>query len=642
MRSDLGGALVEQSIRYPKIRHLLYWLAIVLPALVGLLQIVSLVAELPHIFIFQSVPRLMLWQTAASFVLCSAAIYFFTMSPSFISRPMRRKSVVGLMAILAMLIFTQAVFLTDFAAGFLSDFFGEQLIYPGVQYRVSPLVLFCFFLLGGSIHFRNLGRKRIWIVVSDLMALLGTLVSLGLGFGLLLGIEMVYHQMEYSLIGAPTVFLFFISFIGSLFLNPEEGFAKFFLGPLPGSSVARVLIPGILSMGIGLSWFRWKAQQLGYFGTEVGVIFSFLAFVLSTTLILWLSLRRLNNAETERNILQTEKQRLYELPNHLLCILDEKACFKTVNQGFTQVLGYSEEELVGHQIWEFIHPDDISKTAEVEQRGHTIVILAFENRYRCKDGTYRWLRWTGTILDGINYGAAIDVTVEKEKEAELQTALQSMQKLSFRLSHAQEEERTRISREIHDELGQSLTVLKMDLFSFKKFFPENSEPKVRLLQILNSIDQSIQSMRTIVADLRPVALDDLGLIAAVDWWLAGVERRTGIKIKVSREVPNRMIVIEKETALFRVLQEAVTNAIRHSQSETIEVNLFEANGSLSLTVRDFGKGVSSLDFGKCNSSGIIGMRERLRPFGGEIEIGNAEGNGTRVIAKMPLEERTIL
>jgi PAS domain S-box-containing protein len=113
---------------------------------------------------------------------------------------------------------------------------------------------------------------------------------------------------------------------------------------------------------------------------------------------------------TERKRLSIERERLYSLPNHLLCVLDEKGRFKSVNTGFKNVLGYSEEEMIGRPIWDFIHPDDVSKTAEVEQRGHTTVITEFVNRYRAKNGSYRWLKWTGTIIDGINYGAAIDIT----------------------------------------------------------------------------------------------------------------------------------------------------------------------------------------------------------------------------------------
>lgn len=505
--------------------------------------------------------------------------------------------------------------------------------------KMSYVTGACFLLLAGALSLRlHRSENRKLIVIADVLNIAGLVVTIVIGFSYLLGIDHFYNHSPNASVAIHTVLLFFCSFGVSLFLRPDEGFAKFMLSPLPGSVSARRLFPAILLTGMGLTWLRWKAQQYGFFGTEIGIAFSLTSFITCVSFVLWKTLNSLNANEVERNILQTERNRLYELPNHLLCILDEKSQFRSVNLGFKEVLGYESSELIGQPIWNFIHPEDQKLSVETNQKGRTSVVRAFENRYRAKDGQYKWLRWTGTILDGINYGAAIDVTSEKEKAEELRRAFTSMQQLSFRLHQAQEQERARISREIHDELGQSLAVLKMEMFAFKKNFAEGTPLNLGFQQMLQSIDSMIQSMRMVVAELRPAALEDLGLLDAVDWWLEGVKQRTGIDIVLQMDIFEDPMSLEQETAIFRVLQEAVTNSLRHSRSAKIEVQITERNGILNLQVRDFGQGIKNGDDNKITSSGILSMKERLRPFWGQVTITNAEGGGVRVLARMPLRE----
>jgi PAS domain S-box-containing protein len=126
----------------------------------------------------------------------------------------------------------------------------------------------------------------------------------------------------------------------------------------------------------------------------------------------------------DKKLLETERARLYELPDHLLCTLDERGEFRTVNSAFTNVLGYKKEEIIGKTIWDFVHPDDRDISIETQQLGATTIISGFENRYRTKTGAYRWLRWSGTIINGINYGAAMDVTELKKAEQLLRVSEQ--------------------------------------------------------------------------------------------------------------------------------------------------------------------------------------------------------------------------
>ena len=133
---------------------------------------------------------------------------------------------------------------------------------------------------------------------------------------------------------------------------------------------------------------------------------------------------------SELKELQVERERLYQLPHHLLCVLDENSKFKSINAGFTNVLGYSAHELKGKSIWEFIHPEDLNKSIDTEQKGYTTVIEGFENRFLAKDGSYCWLRWTGAIVDGRNYGAAIDISEIKIIEQNLRESEERFRSLA--------------------------------------------------------------------------------------------------------------------------------------------------------------------------------------------------------------------
>jgi PAS domain S-box-containing protein len=133
---------------------------------------------------------------------------------------------------------------------------------------------------------------------------------------------------------------------------------------------------------------------------------------------------------SRRKALQLERERLYELPTHLLCVLDGEGRFKDVNRGLTNILGYEREELIGRPIWELIHPDDVEKSRRAEQEGRAGLVEAFENRYRAKDGSWRWLRWSGRIVEGLNYGAAVDITDIRLAEEQLRQSEEQFRSLA--------------------------------------------------------------------------------------------------------------------------------------------------------------------------------------------------------------------
>jgi PAS domain S-box-containing protein len=213
--------------------------------------------------------------------------------------------------------------------------------------------------------------------------------------------------------------------------------------------------------------------------------------------------------------------------------------------------------------------------------------------------------------------------------------------LAARLEAAREEERTKIARDIHDELGQTLTALKMDISWIGRHAasPEGIEPKAlleRIKQLTEMTDAAINEVRRIAAQLRPGILDDLGLSAALAWQGDEFERRTGIECAVNCDVRDEALSRDLATTVFRAFQEALTNVTRHADAKHVEVSLASDGDSLTLEVRDDGRGIRDEDLTAPRSLGLLGIRERARRLGGVASFSRRAEGGTSVTLRLPM------
>jgi signal transduction histidine kinase len=221
-----------------------------------------------------------------------------------------------------------------------------------------------------------------------------------------------------------------------------------------------------------------------------------------------------------------------------------------------------------------------------------------------------------------------------------QQSLDQLRALAARLQSAREEERTRIAREIHDELGQALTAIKIDLAALIRDLPGDSGPqRQRSQSILKLLDEAIQSVRRIATELRPGILDDLGLVAAVEWAAEEFQARTGTTCELSLPGVDIALDPERATALFRILQETLTNVARHTNATRVDIRLAQENGDLILEVNDNGQGIGEEHPSESRSLGILGMRERALLLGGELTISGEPGKGTTVRVRIPQPNR---
>ncbi len=236
-------------------------------------------------------------------------------------------------------------------------------------------------------------------------------------------------------------------------------------------------------------------------------------------------------------------------------------------------------------------------------------------------------------------GMAIDVTERRKVEDELQIANERLRQLSRRLLEVQESERRELARELHDEIGQSLTALLLDLRSAQRS-RDKAQLDARLQESLDLADKILFEVRNLSVDLRPSVLDDLGLLPALRWHIDRQQQRLDIPMTLIAEPLSTSPSRQVETACFRIVQEALTNIARHAQAATVVVQLRQVGDQLTLSIRDDGKGFDvALQRERAtagNSFGLLGMNERASLNGGSLTIESASGRGTEIRATFPL------
>lgn len=240
------------------------------------------------------------------------------------------------------------------------------------------------------------------------------------------------------------------------------------------------------------------------------------------------------------------------------------------------------------------------------------------------------------LLQKANDELMKEIAERKQTEEGLRESREQLRNLSAYLQSAREQERASIAREIHDDLGQTLTALKMDLSWLGKRLQKNGKPLVeKVTSMTEIVDKSVQTIKRVISDLRPGLLDDLGLAAAIQWQVEDYEDRIGLTYNVSIDPEEIILDREHSTAIFRIFQETLTNIIRHANATSVNISLREQAGEVELKIRDNGKGITKRQISHPESFGLMGIRERAHVLGGKAEIEGSSGNGTTVTVRIP-------
>jgi signal transduction histidine kinase len=237
-------------------------------------------------------------------------------------------------------------------------------------------------------------------------------------------------------------------------------------------------------------------------------------------------------------------------------------------------------------------------------------------------------------------GIVRDTTERRRSEEALLRSQTELRALTRRLQSVREEEHTLMARGIHDELGQALTALRLDLSWLGKKLPEaGAAVQGRIGAMVALTDDTIEAVRRVVAELRPPILDELGLAPALDWYVQSFAKRAGLRYEFDRGPAG--LVVDRELAViaYRIVQEALTNVARHAHAKHVAVRLGEKAGALTVEIRDDGRGISEDAVTSPRSLGIVGMRERALVRGGSLAVMPLPGGGTSVRVTIPSDRR---
>lgn len=356
-------------------------------------------------------------------------------------------------------------------------------------------------------------------------------------------------------------------------------------------------------------------------------------------------------ADEERQQLAKDRLLLLESTGEGIYGMDRQGRCTFINTAAARMLGYMLDEVMGKDMHELIHHSLPDGTPYSRERCHIYETLTSGSGCQVDDEVY-WRKDETSfpveysafpVLEQEQITGAVviffDITQRKHADAQLKSSHTQLRNLTARMESVREEERILIAREIHDELGQSLTGVKLELSLLRDQLPE-ARPALtnRLESISTLIDTTIQSVRRIATELRPIVLDQLGLIPAIEWQAHEFQSRTGIRCTLDIYLRSVTLAHAESTAMFRIFQEILTNVARHAQATAIKISLQEQAGGLVLEVRDNGRGVTDAELSNPTSLGLVGMRERALLLGGEIFITGRPGEGTMVRARIPYDQ----
>ena len=361
----------------------------------------------------------------------------------------------------------------------------------------------------------------------------------------------------------------------------------------------------------------------------------------------WTDITELEKSE---NALRESEQFNASLLNNSpipVLVLKPDTGIQYVNPALEELTGFMASELIGKTVpYPWWIEEDVEKAVKQMKEAMLLGERKVERRIRRKNGELVWIQITSTSVkqDGkIKYHLSnwVNITERKEAEERLVKINEELRSLSAHLETVREGERTRIAREIHDELGQALASLKMDIYLISNNLTKDQDNLRELTATMAKlIDITVQRIKRLCIELRPKLLDDIGIGGTIEWLAAEFQKATGIRCSVTCTLSEKALDEERTTAIFRIYQEALTNVYRHAKATRVSILLNKVNGMAVLRVSDNGVGLSRDKISSPQSFGLIGIRERLHYFGGDLQVKRTRNStGATLIARIPLSGR---
>ena len=351
------------------------------------------------------------------------------------------------------------------------------------------------------------------------------------------------------------------------------------------------------------------------------------------------------SARRQEQIETAEQASLIELTQDSVLVIDMEGKILFWSRGAEIMLGYSKAQAIGNVSHELLRTEFPRPLAEI--RAELLRVGHWEGDLikTARDGrrivmASRWaLQWGKRDQAPRVLEINSDITERKRGEESLVLQREQLRALAERLQWVREEDRKQVARDLHDQIGQILTAIKMDMAWITRHLPESETCALaRLDESIHLINDGVKAVRAICSGLRPGVLDDLGLAAAIEWQANDFAARNGIPCEVSVPPVDLHLDGDRATATFRIFQECLTNIVRHAQAKSVRIALFQQEESILLIVEDDGIGFHDTGFSNAlGSLGLLGMKERAQFCGGDVHISTSPGNGTTVTIRVPVD-----
>jgi len=482
------------------------------------------------------------------------------------------------------------------------------------------------------------GKERVVTVV--LLIPLWT-VSFLITTGYLFQMGKSFTFSGYSRLSPFTVLILFFLTSALFFGRSEDGFLAPFTKKTTAAKVnRRALILSIL-LTLLFSWFRLQGELSGFFLHDFGIVLMGLFIILMLLYTTRSNTGRLNSSE---ELIKREKEltenMLGSIPG-IFYLFNREGKILRQNKLYTSITGYTTGEVEQMHPLDFFEEEDKKTISEMIAAAFQTGSTTAEAVFCTKGGKKIPMFFTAVKM---NYdgepciiGTGIDISERKKAEHEVQLVNAQLRDLTKHMEHLREEERLKIAHEIHDELGQQLTVLKMNLSWLQNNEgAETAEKQERFSKMVHLTEDTIQIIRKISFDLRPPVINDLGLAEALKQYSNEFENQSGIKVNFYTELEGLALSSATSTALYRIYQECLTNIVRYAEATVVESSLDLQEGKLLLSVSDNGKGFAVEELKHSKTIGVVGMRERAFMIGGTFVIHSEPGEGTHIQVTVPL------
>lgn len=507
---------------------------------------------------------------------------------------------------------------------------GRMTIATSLEFLILPLILI-------SIVY----KKEKFLVELLLIPLWSVSFLIVMGYFFQLGKAVPFNG--YSKFSPLAVLMIFLLTSAVFFSKTKNGFLAPFTKKTNSAKVnGRALILSIL-LSLLFGWLRLQGEQYGLYVHNFGIVLMGFFLVLMLIYITRSNTIRLNRAEEQ---IKREKELsdnvLGSIPG-IFYLFDTNGTFLKQNKLFSKIAGYEGEEI------ERMHPLDFfeaNKKQRIKEHIATVFekgSVTIEELFVTKSGRKIPMLFTAVkmMYEGqpCVVGTGLDISERKKAEDEVLLVNEQLRKLTKHMENLREEERLHIAREIHDELGQQLTVLKVNLGWLQNNTDAGkAEIQERISKMMELSDNTIHTIRKISTDLRPPVINDLGLAEALKLSAKEFESQTGIKVHFYTELDMLQLSSATATALYRIYQECLTNIVRYAEATVVESSLDLHDGTLLLSVSDNGKGFPIEELAQRKTLGVIGMRERAFMIGGIFSIHSEPGEGTHIQVKVNLND----